>query len=146
MYLTKSLKEYFDVKTAKEVGKISFDNTYNWLYSVSSVYIKLKTLLLFTQPSLKVPFLVKSIALGRDFMIFKKAHWWWYNSSEIWQWSKRKSAEGKAELLLKQLTKKFKKIPEEYRVKIKELTDETLEIIGLKIFDMEDIKELEKYF
>jgi hypothetical protein len=35
---------------------------------------------------------------------------------------------------------KFKKIPEEYRMKIKELSDETLEIIGLEIFDMEDIK------
>ncbi|AKN29983.1 hypothetical protein Ccar_03700 [Clostridium carboxidivorans P7] len=55
-------------------------------------------------------------------------------------------AEGKLELLLKQLTKKFKKIPEEYRKKIKELSDETLEIIGLEIFDMKDIKELEKYF
>ncbi|WML33445.1 DUF4351 domain-containing protein [Clostridium sp. OS1-26] len=55
-------------------------------------------------------------------------------------------AEGKAELLLKQLTKKFKKIPEEYKIRIKELSDETLEIIGLEIFDMEDIKELEKYF
>ncbi|MBI6874910.1 DUF4351 domain-containing protein [Clostridium aciditolerans] len=55
-------------------------------------------------------------------------------------------AEGKVELLLKQLTKKFKKIPEEYKKKIKELPDETLEIIGLEIFDIEDIKELEKYF
>ena len=55
-------------------------------------------------------------------------------------------SEGKAELLLKQLTKKFKKIPEEYKIRIKELSDETLEIIGLEIFDMEDIKELEKYF
>ncbi|MBC2582291.1 DUF4351 domain-containing protein [Clostridium sp. DJ247] len=55
-------------------------------------------------------------------------------------------AEGKVELLLKQLTKKFKKIPEEYKKRIKELSDETLEIIGLEIFDMEDIKELEKYF
>lgn len=55
-------------------------------------------------------------------------------------------AKGKAELLLKQLTKKFKKIPEEYKEKIKELSDETLEIIGLEIFDMEDIKYIEKYF
>lgn len=54
--------------------------------------------------------------------------------------------EGKAELLLKQLAKKFKKIPEEYKKKIKELPDEILEIIGLEIFDMKDIKELEKYF
>lgn len=59
---------------------------------------------------------------------------------------KGRAAEGKVELLLKQLTKKFKKIPEEYRKKIKELSDETLEIIGLEIFDMKDIKELEKYF
>ncbi|AWI04579.1 DUF4351 domain-containing protein [Clostridium drakei] len=54
--------------------------------------------------------------------------------------------EGKAELLLKLLTKKFIKMPEEYKKKIKELSDETLEIIGLEIFDMKDIKELEKYF
>ena len=55
-------------------------------------------------------------------------------------------AQGKAELLIKMLTKKFKKIPEEYKKKIMELPDETLEIIGLEIFDMEDIKDIGRYF
>lgn len=55
-------------------------------------------------------------------------------------------AQGKAELLIKMLTKKFKKIPEEYKKKIMELPDETLEIVGLEIFDMDDIKDLERYF
>ena len=54
--------------------------------------------------------------------------------------------EGRAQLLLKLLTKKFNEIPEEYKNKIMELPDETIEIIGLEIFDIEDIKEVEKYF
>lgn len=32
IHLIESLKEYFDVKTAKEVGEISFDNTYTIRY------------------------------------------------------------------------------------------------------------------
>ena len=54
-------------------------------------------------------------------------------------------AEGKAELLIKQLVKKFKKIPEEYKVKIRELSEETIEIIGTDIFELNDLEELEKY-
>ncbi|MBU3191761.1 DUF4351 domain-containing protein [Clostridium bowmanii] len=54
--------------------------------------------------------------------------------------------EGKAQLLLKQLTKRFNKIPIEYKNKIMELPDETIEIIGLELFDMKDVKEIEKYF
>lgn len=54
--------------------------------------------------------------------------------------------EGKAELLLKLLIKKFKKMPEGYRKKIKELPDEALEVVALEIFDMKDIKEVEEYF
>jgi hypothetical protein len=54
--------------------------------------------------------------------------------------------EGRAQLLLKQLTKKFNEIPEEYKNKIMELPDETIEIIGLEIFDMKEVKEAEKYF
>jgi predicted RNA methylase len=38
-----------------------------------------------------------------------------------------------------ELVRERKKIPEEYRKKIKELSDETLEIIALEIFDMKDI-------
>lgn len=53
---------------------------------------------------------------------------------------------GKAELLLIQLTKKFKKVPEEYSEKIKILPDKTIELIGADIFEIEDIKDIEKYF
>ncbi|WP_243108923.1 DUF4351 domain-containing protein [Clostridium cochlearium] len=42
--------------------------------------------------------------------------------------------------------KKFKKVPEEYIQKIKTLSIDTIDIIALEIFDMEDIKDLEKYF
>lgn len=54
--------------------------------------------------------------------------------------------EGKADILIKQLIKKFGKIPNEYEKNIRKLPSETIEIISLGIFDMEDIKELEKYF
>ncbi|MCA1075863.1 DUF4351 domain-containing protein [Clostridium bowmanii] len=54
--------------------------------------------------------------------------------------------EGKAQLLLKLLTKRFNKVPNEYKNKIMELSDETIEIIGLEIFYMKDVKEIEKYF
>ena len=54
--------------------------------------------------------------------------------------------EGKAQLLLKLLTKKFNKIPTEYKNKIMELPDETIEIIGLELFDMKEVKEIEKFF
>ncbi len=54
--------------------------------------------------------------------------------------------EGKAELLIKILIKKFKKVPNEYKEKIKLLPEETLEIIATDIFDLNSIKELEQYF
>ncbi len=59
---------------------------------------------------------------------------------------KKGEKKGKAELLLVQLTKKFKKVPEEYREKLKALPDKTIELIGTDIFEIEDIKEIEKYF
>ena len=55
-------------------------------------------------------------------------------------------AEGKAEMLIKLLTKKFKKVPKEYIKNIKALPMDTIEVIALEIFDMKDIKDLEKYF
>lgn len=51
--------------------------------------------------------------------------------------------EGKIELLIKILTKKFKKVPNEYKDKIKKLPEETLDIIAIDIFEMKSIKELE---
>ncbi|AWK51275.1 transposase [Clostridium beijerinckii] len=54
--------------------------------------------------------------------------------------------QGKSELLIKQLSKKFKILPEEYKKKIKLLPLETIESIGVEIFDMESIEDLKKYF
>lgn len=54
--------------------------------------------------------------------------------------------EGKAELLIKILMKKFKRIPNEYKEKIKQLPEETLEIIAIDIFELNSIEELEQYF
>jgi hypothetical protein len=53
---------------------------------------------------------------------------------------------GIAEILIKQLTKKFKIIPEEYKEKIRSLPQDVLEIIGTEIFDINSIDELKKYF
>lgn len=54
--------------------------------------------------------------------------------------------EGKAELLIKMLMKKFKKIPNEYKEKIKVLPEETIELIATDIFELNSIEELEQYF
>ncbi|RXI40135.1 hypothetical protein DP129_05320 [Clostridium tetani] len=54
--------------------------------------------------------------------------------------------EGKAELLIKMLMKKFKKIPNEYKEKIKLLPEETIELIATDIFELNSIEELEQYF
>jgi predicted transposase/invertase (TIGR01784 family) len=53
--------------------------------------------------------------------------------------------EGKSEILIKQLIKKFKKVPNQYIEKIKTLTPDIIDILALEIFDMQDIKDLEKY-
>ena len=53
---------------------------------------------------------------------------------------------GKADLLIKMLVKKFKNVPNEYREKIKNLPQDTIEVIGMDIFEMNSINDLEKYF
>jgi predicted transposase YdaD len=53
--------------------------------------------------------------------------------------------EGKSEILINQLIKKFKKVPNEYIEKIKTLSPNIIDILALEIFDMQDIKDLEKY-
>ncbi|GFP76373.1 DUF4351 domain-containing protein [Clostridium fungisolvens] len=54
--------------------------------------------------------------------------------------------EGKAEILIKQLNKKFNILPQEYEEKIKNLPSEKIELIATDIFDLEKIEDLEKYF
>lgn len=54
--------------------------------------------------------------------------------------------EGKVEIVLNQLTKKFKFIPEEYKNKIISLPEQMVETIALDIFDMESIEDLKRYF
>lgn len=53
--------------------------------------------------------------------------------------------EGKSDLLIKQLTKKFKILPDEYKNKIMTLPEEKLEIIGVEIFDINSVEDLKKY-
>ena len=54
--------------------------------------------------------------------------------------------EGKTELLIKQLFRKFKKLPEEYKNKICSLSNESIEQIANDIFDLEKVEDLEQYF
>ncbi len=59
---------------------------------------------------------------------------------------KQGKEEGKAELLIMQLLKRFKKIPEDYQNKIKGLSPAALEILATDIFELEKVEDLEKYF
>jgi hypothetical protein len=52
---------------------------------------------------------------------------------------------GMSNILLLQLAKKFKKIPEEYQEKIKKLDPVTLNTLAMDIFEIKELKELEKY-
>ncbi|GEA31239.1 MULTISPECIES: DUF4351 domain-containing protein [Clostridium] len=57
-----------------------------------------------------------------------------------------KIEEVKMELLIRQLIKKFKIIPDEYKYKLKSLSEKNIELIAIEIFDMNSIKDLKKYF
>jgi len=52
---------------------------------------------------------------------------------------------GKSELLIMQLMKKFKKVPQEYKEKIIELPEDTLDLIGSEIFDLKSVEDLKQY-
>ncbi len=53
---------------------------------------------------------------------------------------------GKAELLIKLLLKKFKNLPAEYEDKIMNLPINAIDKIGMDIFDINSVEELEEYF
>ena len=53
---------------------------------------------------------------------------------------------GTAEILIKQLIKKFKIVPDEYKANIRNLPQDVLEVIGTEIFEINSIDELKKYF
>ncbi|MBU5483364.1 DUF4351 domain-containing protein [Clostridium sp. MSJ-11] len=59
---------------------------------------------------------------------------------------KKGKEEGKSEILIKQLIKKFKTFPEEYKEKIKSLDEETIDVIATDIFDIDSLEQLKKYF
>lgn len=76
----------------------------------------------------------------------KKGIWEVFSMTEIGKLIREQGVkEGKAETLLKQLVKKFGKVPEDYKDSIKKLSTETIDIISIEIFDMKDIKDIEKY-
>jgi hypothetical protein len=54
--------------------------------------------------------------------------------------------EGKTELLIKQLRKKFNELPENYENRIKKLSKDKIETIATDIFDMDRIEDLKRYF
>ena len=81
----------------------------------------------------------------------KKNIWEVFGMTEIGklireQGIKEGKEEGKVETLLKQLVKKFGKIPVGYKENIKKLPTETIDIISIEIFDMKELKDIEKYF
>lgn len=44
------------------------------------------------------------------------------------------------------LMKKFKKLPDEYKEKIKGLSKDTLDTVAVDIFEISSIEELKQYF
>jgi hypothetical protein len=42
--------------------------------------------------------------------------------------------------------KKFKKLPKEYKENIMKLSNDTLELIAIDIFDLNSVEELKRYF
>lgn len=54
--------------------------------------------------------------------------------------------QGKSELLIKMLLKRFKHLPDGYEEKIKGLSPTTLDEMAEDIFDFEGIEDLERYF
>ena len=54
--------------------------------------------------------------------------------------------EGKADMLIRQLVKKFKKLPDQYFIEIRKLSVEAIEVIATDIFEIEKVEDLESYF
>ena len=54
--------------------------------------------------------------------------------------------QGKTEALIKLLIKKFGFLSEEYKNKIRKLSNDTIDIILMEIFDIKSLSELDKYF
>ena len=69
-----------------------------------------------------------------------------FRNYKLLERDREKIEEGKVELLIKQLIKKFKIIPDEYKDKLKSLSEENIELIATEIFDMKSIEDLKKYF
>jgi flagellar biosynthesis/type III secretory pathway protein FliH len=53
---------------------------------------------------------------------------------------------GKVDTLIKLLTKKFGKVSKDYESEIRNLSEDSIDIITIDIFEINDIKEIEKYF
>jgi len=53
--------------------------------------------------------------------------------------------QGKSELLIKQLTKKFNGLSDYYAEKIRDLPEEAIELIATDIFDLEKVEDIKKY-
>jgi hypothetical protein len=54
--------------------------------------------------------------------------------------------EGKVEILVKILRKKFGVLPQDYENKIRKLSEEVIDRITTDIFDISNVEELNKYF
>ena len=64
---------------------------------------------------------------------------------EIMSIAEELKQEGMLELVEKQLLKKFKSVPQEYRARLKKQDKAKLEVIATEILEMEDIEELKDY-
>lgn len=68
------------------------------------------------------------------------------NAFMIDEMKEKAEKNGEVKLLIKQLTKKFKVFPDEYKIKLNEISEEKIEKLAEDIFDLESIEDLKKYF
>ncbi|MFU0824472.1 DUF4351 domain-containing protein [Clostridium sp.] len=129
--LTKAEKIVKAIRITKDINKYRYD-VQSILYAFASKFLKERDLEK-VKEELRVTELGKSlIEEGRE--------------QGLKEGLKEGKELGKAEMLIKLLMKKFKKVPEEYKEKIMKLSNDTLDLIAMEIFDINSVEELERYF
>lgn len=133
---TKTEKIVKAIKITKDIDKYYRYDVQSILYAFASKFLKEKDLEK-VKEELRVTELGKSlIEEGREQGLKEGLEEGLKEGKEL----------GKAEMLIKLLMKKFKKLPDEYKEKIMKLSNDTLDLIAMEIFEITSVEELDRYF